>query len=360
MDVADFLQEIPTPDGRRFCSGRSGADGASPPVGTEALVAAWLESDMFKAMLAEMDSTELSAKSLTWPAVYTERFPSSNWYTFVLCLEREAKLLWRNKPYLFGRLNQTVLIAIISGTVFVNLATDDTNSMRGILFFSALFVELTSVSMIPVIFEQRDVFYKQAKSLFYPTWIYVLAQAVVMYPLMILETFISSLIVYWSVGMSSDDHGSRFFTYMIVMWVFSLVMLQLFRLTSSILPSAVVAQPVGGMVLIMTVLFGGFIIPKSGVPPGWEWFYWLDPLAHALKAVTVNEFLSPDYDYQICADASCNEMPVPPPPIVIDFSEELAEEAKADKVHAEIPYEPATFAFKDISYTVTLPTGENL
>ena len=51
MDVADFLQEIPSADGRRFSVGNTTTAGAPPPVGTTALVQAWKSSSMFQACL---------------------------------------------------------------------------------------------------------------------------------------------------------------------------------------------------------------------------------------------------------------------------------------------------------------------
>eukprot|EP01034_Spumella_vulgaris_P047223 gene47223-biopygen1258 len=194
MDVADFLQEIPTPDGRRFATGKT-STGASPPFGTDALVKAWTDSEIFKTMLIEMDEDIVRASAKSWPAVYNERYPTSYWFTFTHCLQREASLLKRNIPFIKGRLGQTLIVGIFAGTLFSNLPTTDTNSMRGILYFTALFGALTSMSTLPIIFEQRAVFYKHAKSLFYPTWIYVLAQSLVMYPMSILETLISTTIV---------------------------------------------------------------------------------------------------------------------------------------------------------------------
>jgi ABC-type multidrug transport system permease subunit len=128
--------------------------------------------------------------------VYKQRFPASNWYCFTHCLSREYKLMIRNTPFLVGRVGQNVFIGIVAGTLFSNLETADSNSMSGILFFAALFGAFASFAMMPLIFEQRAVFYKHAKGLFYPTWIYVTAQSLVMFPLMILETLILSVIVY--------------------------------------------------------------------------------------------------------------------------------------------------------------------
>lgn len=408
MDVADFLQDIPTPDGRRFTIGHSTINGDPPPIGTTALVKAWKESNEFQAMLLEMNESMAVQSHRPWPEVYNERYPSSPWFAFQHSLKREKTLLWRNKPFLKGRLLQNVTLSILSGTLFSNLKLDDTNSMRGLLYFSCLVYVLKAMSTIPIIFEQRAVFYKHAKSLFCPTWVFVLSQTVVLYPLMMLETLISGIIVYWSAGLSSDLDGSRFFTFMLLLFVFGLCTSQVFRTITCFLPSAIVCQPFGGFAYILMVLFSGYIVPEINIPPGWEWFYWINPMANALKALSINEFLAPDYDRPVCADDQCattqrfgsqvlasrgnpTEMvwvwyslailiatyifllalttvaltylriePVPPAPIVIDYSQEMDDESRADMVHTEVPYDPVTFAFKDIWYTVKLPSGEEL
>eukprot|EP01034_Spumella_vulgaris_P025560 gene25560-biopygen22067 len=408
MDVADFLQEIPTPDGRRFAADKTTITGATPPFGTKALVKAWKESELFKEMLVAMDEEVLSASTKSWPAVYKEQYAASTWFMFKHCLERETRLLMRNKPFLTARIGQSLGVSILAGTLFNNLATDDVVSLNSMLFYSVVFGALCALSLIPISFELRAVFYKHSKTLFYPTWIGVVTQAVMFYPLLIVETIISSTILYWSVGMSDDDHGSRYFSFMFVLFLFLLASTQYFQLLASSVSSNLMAQPLAGLSLVLMILFCGFIIPKKNIPPGWEWFYWINPLSHGLKGVTINEFMAPDYDYLVCADADCTSMirfgnqvlesygiptnqkwvwysaailiglylfflvmtvvvlsnlrlePVPPPPVTVDFSEAKEEELKADHVHAEIPYQPVTFAFKDIGYSVTLPSGENL
>jgi ABC-type multidrug transport system fused ATPase/permease subunit len=56
------------------------------------------------------------------------------------------------------------------------------------------------------------------------------------------------------------------------------------------------------------ILFSGFIQPKSLISNGWIWFYYLNPIAWALKAITINEFASSRYDFQTCTNyPSCTE-----------------------------------------------------
>lgn len=55
VDVADFLQELPKLEGRRFIKDSSTISAADAPRGTTALVAAWKQSRLYRHMLDEMD-----------------------------------------------------------------------------------------------------------------------------------------------------------------------------------------------------------------------------------------------------------------------------------------------------------------
>ena len=409
MDVADFLQEIPSADGRRFSVGNTTATGAPPPVGTTALVQAWKSSSMFQTMVEEMD-VQVKESTGQWPAVYSEPYANTFWVSFRLSLDRQMKITLRDSAFLKGRFFQSVVVGGIAGSLFSNLPVDDANSMSGILYFCGLFGALSALASLPMIFEQRAVFYKHSRSLFFQTPAFVMAQTVVMYPIQIAETVSFTTIVYWSVGMSADDDGSRYFTFMLIVFVFSLCVSQLFRLLASTVASPAIASMLSSVMLILMILFSGFIIPKSNIPPGWIWFYWINPIAYVLRSVTVNEFLAPDYDFQVCDTDDCAQEqrygdlvlesrgnpteqvwvwygviimfgmyicflllsmlalayvrtePTPPPPLLNpdDLIEETADTSAIEAPAVEIPFEPVSFSFKDVWYTVKLPSGEEL
>lgn len=399
VDLADFLQEIPTSEGKRYASN------GQVPVGTEALVKAYKQSEIYKSMLVEMDVALENCADRKWPDFVTEPYACSLWTSTRLCLERSIKLTLRDMDFIKGRLMQAVVVGAVNGSLFNNLETEDTNSMGGMLFFSVLFTALSSMALLPIIFNQRDVFYKHSRANFFPSISFALAQAVVLIPLQVIEAIIFSTIVYWSVGMSDDDSGGRFLIFIIIVLGFGLAATQLFRLIACVMPSSVVAQPVAGVSTVLMVLFSGYIVPKSNIPPGWIWFYWINPLAWSLKSLTVNEYLASDYDDKVCTNFDCSdssrfgdialesrgnptdagwiwyglfytygafvfllgvtalvlayvrvEAP-PPPPISV---EESAEEENLTNNEVEIPYDPVTFSFKNISYTVTLKSGDDI
>ncbi|KAJ1423367.1 P-loop containing nucleoside triphosphate hydrolase protein, partial [Ochromonadaceae sp. CCMP2298] len=361
-DAPDFLQELPTPDGRRFVF-KQGA-----PRGAEALAYAWKQSDLFKAMLGEMDQ-EVAESSGEWPEVFTEFYPRSFWFAFVHCLERQWKLTIRDSAFIKGRIMQYAVVGAIAGSLFSNLDIEDGNTTNGLIFFCSLFNSLASMSMLPVIYSQKAVFFKHSKNLFFPTGAFVLAQTIVLYPFQMLETLIFCSIVYWSAGFSNADGGSRFFTFMLIMFVFGL-----------------------------------FIIPETNIPDGWIWFYWINPSAYVLKALSINEFSSSDYDFvqtgtserfgdvQLKARGTPTDMvwvwycilvmlamyafflllstyayaymqsePAQSPPVfVVETEGEADGEAEGgtevEAAAVEIPFEPVTLSFRDVWYSVT-PKG---
>ncbi|CAM9211888.1 unnamed protein product [Ectocarpus fasciculatus] len=405
IDVADFLQELPTAEGRRFITD---AKKDTCPRGTSALVEAFKDSSTFKEMVVAMDESILKYKNYQWHHHVIETY-AAPWFESVrLCLERQKKLTVRDTAFLKGRGMQAVIIASITGSLFNNVEETDVNTMGGVLFFSVLFCALASMAMLPIIFEQRNIFYKHSKAMFFPTSAFVISQTLVFLPVQILEAVIFSIITYWSVGLSDDDNGGRFLVFILCVLSFSLCATQLFRLVASFTPNPVTAQPLAGLLVVLMVLFSGYIIPKSNIPDGWIWFYWINPIAWVLKGVTVNEYLASDYDFMTCTNADCSVQerfgdvaleqrgnpteqawvwyaiivvlgeylilialtaltltylrvePSPPPPIIVDDDEVNEDKAEAEKGVIELPFDPVTFAFKDIWYTVTLKGGEEL
>ncbi len=260
--------------------------------------------------------------------------------------------------------------------------------------------------MLPIIYHQKQIHYKQNGALYYPTSAFTLSQAMVLLPLQLLETIILAVIIYWSADMASDYNGSRFFTFILLNFTFSVALSQFYRWMGFIMPNMETALPASGILLMLYILFCGFIQPKSLISDGWIWMYWLNPISWGIKSVTLNEFKAPKYDFQTCINADCSQTqrfgdfvlsqygnptderyiwwcllviigqfffflllstlsliyirweasPPPPVPLPQDVIAPDMETIKA----AELPYDPVSFAFKDIWYSVTLPNKEEL
>jgi ABC-type multidrug transport system ATPase subunit len=436
VDVADFLQEVPMPEGQKYLkSSTEVVDGSevlggatTHVVGTAQLAAAWNASSLCKDMMADVE-TLMTEKHPAWLPHHTEKYASSFMFYLNLLLEREVMVLKRDLSFIRSRLMQVTIVGIIVSTLFTNLDPSDTQTMGGFLFFASLQCSLSGMSLIPVVFAQKAVYYKQYQASFFPSLSFVLSQSFVLLPLQILEAILFSLITYFSVGMSLDDGGGQFFLFVLTILLFGISVSQIFRLVASLTAEPTSAQPICGVILVVMVLFSGYIIPKNGISDGWIWFYWINPLAYALRGITVNEFLGSDYDTLVCADyPACSQQlrfgdivlesrgnptdqaevyygiiyvigvyllgllgttlalvfvvvePQPTPPEYEDFSgkidvspsevdgnevvvvnaETSGDENESSLQSSIIPFEPVSFSFKNVWYTVKLKGGEEL
>ena len=110
--------------------------------------------------------------------------------------------------------------------------------------------------------------------------------------------------------MSSEYNGSRFLTFLLLSYTFNVGTAQLFRLYSFLCTDLTVAVAVSSVTMALFVLFSGFILPPSQIPTGWIWFYWINPVAWVLKAVTINELLSDQYAATICVSSNVSKSAV--------------------------------------------------
>lgn len=261
-------------------------------------------------MLSEMkyangrQAEELSTKNpKKWHPDQLEPYASkSMWFYVKLNVIRQIKILVRDETFLAARIGQNLLVGAIVGSLFSNIDKEDVATMNGFIFNTLLFNALGSIALLPILYAQKAVFYKMKDEYFFPTLTFTFSQTLSFIPLQITEAVFYGSIVYWSAGLSDEHNGSRFLTYVLMCFVFALVMAQLFRFVSSIAPSQNEALPIVGIALVIMVLFSGFIQPKTLISDGWIWFYWLNPIAWALKSVTVNEFISSKYDFQTCVN----------------------------------------------------------
>lgn len=84
--------------------------------------------------------------------------------------------------------------------------------------------------------------------------------------------------------------------------MFNVALTQMFRMIAYMTPDMTTAAPVGGICIVLCVLFSGFILPANQISDGWIWFYWLNPVSWVLKAVSVNQFLSSTYNFYTCVN----------------------------------------------------------
>lgn len=94
------------------------------------------------------------------------------------------------------------------------------------------------------------------------------------------------------IGLADRDDAANFFVYLTLLLVFAILMVQQLAVFASF-ASAGMLNAYSACVVLILVLFCGFIITPSTIPRYYLWFYWPNPFSWVYRALIVNEFRSP-------------------------------------------------------------------
>ena len=310
MDVADFLQELSTPDGS--------ADLFKPPKGSDRTEAYTMKelADYFpiseygqkiQADLQEPwehlwerdDAHRIRRGSKSFDNKENDAIDGrleekylNSWLTSLrLCLARSFLIWTRDRRFLRANFIKNVIMGVSVGGVFFQ--TDDSTSVLGVLFQSTLFIMLGAMTAAPAQVAERLIYYKQKDANFYPPFPYVIGRSIAMIPQAILDVFTFGTIIYFMVGLAPG--AQYFFTFIAILFVFTIVMNQGLSIFAAIAPNASAVQGFGACALLFNVVFCGFILFPNVIPPYYIWIYWFVPLAWTYRQLLVNEFQSTKY-----------------------------------------------------------------
>ncbi|KAK9916362.1 hypothetical protein WJX75_001804 [Coccomyxa subellipsoidea] len=234
-----------------------------------------------------------------------KRYALSGWELFKACWRRELILVSRNL-FLYGfRFFVTMLMAFVTATLFLrtNLHPDSVES--GNLYFSVIFFSLISLMFDGFAEETLTVarlegWYKQRDNKMYPAWAYILPTTILRIPYSILAATLWCCIVYYPVGLAPEP--GRFFTLILLLAMLHNMGISLFRFNGSLCRNENIASTGGAFLFLVLLLLGGFLLAKNDIPPWWIWFYWIDPISYAQKAIAINEFAAPRWKNLKLAD----------------------------------------------------------
>ncbi|KAK1929166.1 ABC transporter G family member 31 [Phytophthora citrophthora] len=285
-DVADFLLDLGTNKQDAYVVGGPG----SVPTQSAEFAERFRESTTFQSTLKRLDSPVKDQLDIR----DAQPFRLTLVEEVATLLHRELKLKSRDTAYLVGRAVMVIVMGLLYGSTFWQM--DDANSqlVLGLLFSCALFVALSQSSQVPTFMEARSVFYKQRGANFFRSSSYVLAISLSQIPMAILETVVFGSITYWMGGYV--DAVDRFVVFVVTLFLCQTWYTSFFFFLSSVSPNLTMAQPFMMVCVLFSMLFGGFLIAKEGIPDYLIWIYWMDPLAWGIRALSVNEYLAPKFD----------------------------------------------------------------
>ncbi|XP_038716809.1 LOW QUALITY PROTEIN: ABC transporter G family member 31-like [Tripterygium wilfordii] len=288
--VADFLQEVTS----KKDQAQYWADPSKPYVflPVPEIAKAFANSRFGRSLQSTLSVSY--DKSKTHPsALSKEKYAVSKYELLKACFSRELLLISRHRFLYTFRTCQVAFIGFVTCTIFLRTELHPADETNGNLYLAALFVGLVHImfngfSELPLTISRLPVFYKQRDNFFHPAWAWSLASWILRVPYSILEAFVWSCVVYYTIGFAPS--AGRFFCFLLILLAIHQMALGLFRLIAAIARDMVLANTFGSAAILVVFLLGGFIMPKHEIKPWWIWGYWVSPLSYGQNAISVNEF----------------------------------------------------------------------
>lgn len=231
-------------------------------------------------------------------------YASPLWHQIKVVGRRTNLSFWRSKNYGFTRLYTHVVIAIITGLVFLNL--DDSRSSlqyRIFVIFNVTVLPAIILQMVQPRYDMaRLIFYRESASKTYSQFAFALSMVIAEVPYSVLCAVCFFLPLYYIPGFQSESSRAGYqFLIILITEMFSVTLGQMI---SALTPNSFIASQLNPPIVIIFSLFCGVAIPKPQMPGFWRaWLYQLDPFTRLIGGMVVTELEGRDV---VCAESELN------------------------------------------------------
>lgn len=236
-------------------------------------------------------------------------YASPLWHQIKVVGRRTNLSFWRSRNYGFTRLYTHVVIAIITGLVFLQL--DDSRSSLQYRIFVIFNVTVLPVIILQMVQPRYDmarlIFYRESASKTYSQFAFALSMVIAEVPYSVLCAVCFFLPLYYIPGFQSES--SRAGYQFLIILITELFSVTLGQMISALTPNSFIAAQLNPPIAIIFSLFSGVAIPKPQMPGFWRaWLYQLDPFARLIGGMVVTELQGRDV---ICTESELNVFSAP-------------------------------------------------
>lgn len=190
---------------------------------------------------------------------------------------------------LFTIIGNTV-ISVVTSTMFLSLKanTAELYLRTSALFFAVLFNSFSSLLEIFSLYEARPIVEKHKTYALYHPAADAFASVITELPTKIIVAIAFNLILYFVVHLRRS--AGHFFFYLFMNFTITLAMSHMFRCVGAATKSLSQAMTPAALLLLMLIIFTGFVIPPNKMHGWCRWINYIDPVAYAFEALIANEF----------------------------------------------------------------------
>mmetsp|Transcript_19821 Transcript_19821/g.17547 ORF Transcript_19821/g.17547 Transcript_19821/m.17547 type:complete len:739 (+) Transcript_19821:88-2304(+) len=215
---------------------------------------------------------------------------------FMILATRNSRQIIRDKFTLGMRVFMSMFFALFLSALWGGMGkTDeaDIQNRNGILFFIAINQSFGGmISTLQVFIVEKTIVMRERQAHCYYLWIYYFTKLTTQLPVDVIVPCIFASIVYWIVGLNPDPIA--FLIFLLLTVLISLSAVGLGFAVGSCAPNIDAGNAMAPLLMVLTILFGGFYINADSMP---EWIGWLENLSTirwCFEAYCINEFKTLD------------------------------------------------------------------
>ncbi|KAJ0346712.1 hypothetical protein COL154_007452 [Colletotrichum chrysophilum] len=285
--------------------------GSAPRVGNRDWADIWDDS----AELANVKDTisqlkeQRMAAGRTVSADLEKEYASPQMHQLKVVIRRMNLSFWRSPNYLFTRLFNHVIVALITGLTYLNL--DDSRSSlqyKVFVMFQVTVLPALIISQVEVMFHiKRSLFFREASSKMYNPITFASAITIAELPYSILCSVAFFLPLYFMPGFQYTPSRAGYQFFMIL--ITELFSVSLGQALASLTPTPFISSQFDPFLMITFALFCGVTIPAPQMPGFWRaWLYQLDPFTRLIGGMVVTAL----HDLKVaCTPAEFNPFKAP-------------------------------------------------
>jgi len=238
-----------------------------------------------------LDAENAAAAELkcVFPSRASKKYPRSLRSQCIILARRQIlKTMQNPKPIVAGVARQ-VAVALFYGSIYHNLKNDQILERSSLCFFTVMFVVLGHQQSIPIVFDERLLFYRERAAKVYGDFGYFLTGGVAIFPINMVYCFIFVFVLYFLTGFRRTFEAVAFF--FVVVAACSACGLFYCQLLACLCPSQQTAITLFPATLFFFIAFAGYIIFIPSLP---EWLSsWAPSISFVrwgFQALMINEF----------------------------------------------------------------------
>lgn len=281
--------------------GWSGARVQAPlPEPLAQLIAQWSASDLKRRLDEEYEQTETTTlaghdEETAPQAGFSTLVPlkgyrkASLWTQFTILSGRAFKNLYRNPMLMLAHYIMAGMLAVFCSILYRGLTLDISGFQNrlGLFFFVLALLGFSTLTSLSLFASERALYIKERSNGYYSPITYFTAKLLFdVLPLRVIPPFILGSIVY-PVGLIPEV--SAFWKFVFVLVLFSLAASSLVLFISLSIKDPAVANLVGSLTMLFSLLFAGLLINRDRIPAGLQWLQHLSFFHAAYEALIVNE-----------------------------------------------------------------------